>query len=81
MLSIGFETTSNELGAGFLESIYEKTLLVALHEKGLEATAQVVLEAIFRNSAVAIFAADILVEKRVLLELKVVKNLAPQHTA
>jgi GxxExxY protein len=72
---------SNELGAGFLESVYEKALLIALRDRGLSAEAQSPLKVIFRNQTVGDFFADIVVENTVLLELKAVKALAPEHQA
>lgn len=72
---------SNELGAGFVESVYEKALVVALRQKELKAQAQVPLTATFRGQSVGEFLADILVEDIVLLELKAVKALAPEHQA
>lgn len=72
---------SNELGAGFVESVYEKALLIALRQKGLKAQAQVPLTVTFRGRSVGQFLADILVKDTVLLELKAVKALAPEHQA
>jgi GxxExxY protein len=72
---------SNELGAGFLESVYEKALLIALTDRGLVAQSQIPLKVNFRNQIVGDFIADIVVENSVLLELKAVKNLAPEHQA
>lgn len=70
-----------ELGAGFLESVYEKALLLALHQKGLAAVAQYPLKVSFRGENVGEFFADILVEQKVLVELKAIKILAPEHQA
>jgi GxxExxY protein len=70
-----------ELGCGFLESVYEKALLIALRQKGLFAKSQVPLSVIFRGEVVGEFFADILVEDRVLVELKSAKSLAPEHQA
>ncbi|QWV91945.1 GxxExxY protein [Geomonas oryzisoli] len=72
---------SNELGNGFLESVYEKSLLIALEEAGLRAQAQVPLQVFYRNKNVGDFYADVVVEGIVLLELKAVKTLAPEHVA
>ncbi|WP_136514314.1 GxxExxY protein [Geomonas edaphica] len=72
---------SNELGSGFLESVYEKALLVALTDVGLQADSQVPLKVVYRNKVVGDFFADIVVEGTVLLELKAVKALAPEHIA
>jgi GxxExxY protein len=72
---------SNELGCGFLESVYEKALLIALTEAGLKAESQTSLKVMFRGQAVGEFFPDIIVESSVLLELKAVKALAPEHLA
>lgn len=72
---------SNELGAGFLESVYEKALLIALHQKGLGARSQVTIAVIFRSDNVGDFFADILVEDKIIVELKAVMALALQHKA
>ena len=70
-----------ELGAGFLESVYQKALLIALRQRGIKAEAQFPLSVTFRGQVVGEFVADILVEDKVLLELKAVKELAPEHQA
>jgi GxxExxY protein len=70
-----------ELGSGFLESVYEKALLIALREKGLKAVSQAPIAVIFRNQIVGEFFADILVEDQVIIELKVAKSLMPEHLA
>ena len=80
ILNASFEV-SNELGNGFLESVYEKALLLALQGKGLKAEAQVPLKVKFRDHVVGDFYADIIVEDQVLLELKTVKALASEHIA
>ena len=72
---------SNELGCGFLESVYEKALLIALQESGLQARGQVPFKVMFRGQIVGDFCPDILVENEVLVELKAVKSLAPEHMA
>ena|SRR3989338_3718963 len=71
----------NELGAGFLESVYEKALLIVLKEKRLKAEHQVPLSVKFRGKSVGDFFADILVEGAVILELKAVSKLSPEHSA
>lgn len=71
----------NELGAGFLESVYEKALLVALRQRGLSVIAQHPIKVIFRGQSVGDFYADILVEDKVIVELKAVKAVTPEHQA
>ena len=70
-----------ELGSGFLESVYEKSLLIALSQKGIAARPQVPLHVTFRGEVVGEFFADILVEDTIIVELKTVKNLLPEHQA
>ena len=71
----------NELGAGFLESVYEKALLLALRQKGLTALSQHPVKVMFRGECVGEFYADIFVEGKVIVELKTVKAIAPEHQA
>ncbi|MBL6992142.1 MAG: GxxExxY protein [Bacteriovoracaceae bacterium] len=72
---------SNELGVDFLESVYEKALIIALADKEIDATAQSPLKVLFRDKVVGDFYADILVEDKVIIELKAVKALSPEHEA
>lgn len=72
---------SNELGIGFVESVYEKALVVALQQKGLKAERQIPLTVYFRGVVVGEFFADVLVENKVLIELKAVKNFVNEHFA
>ena len=59
----------NELGHGFLESVYEKAFEVALNSKGLDVRRQIQVPVWFREQKVGDFVADVLVNRSVLLEL------------
>ncbi len=72
---------SRELGSGFLESVYERAFALALSQEGLAVETQVHLEVHFRGEIVGRFLADMLVEGKVLLELKAVEHLLPEHQA
>lgn len=72
---------SNELGCGFLESVYARAVMIALNDVGLNAKSQVPLKVMFRKQVVGDFCPDILVEDEVIVELKAVKALAPEHVA
>jgi GxxExxY protein len=72
---------ANELGHGFLESVYVKALMVALSQKELSVESEVPLQVLFRGQVVGDFYADLLVERCVLVELKAVKALVPEHQA
>ena len=76
-----FYDVYNELGYGFLESVYEESLLIALRDAGLAADRQVPVPVWFRNHKVGDFRADLLVESTVLLELKSTRVLERGHDA
>lgn len=75
-----FEVAS-ELGSGFLESVYEKALAMALRQKGLNVQCQHPIKVMFRGQCVGEFYADLLVEGCVIVELKAAKALAAEHMA
>lgn len=72
---------SRVLGSGFLEKVYEKALLKELSLQGLEARNQVPLAIHYKGGLVGEYVADILVEDRVLLELKAQADLSVAHEA
>ena len=78
ILAAAFEVT-NELGVGFVESVYENALLIALRQGGLAAMQQTPLSVNFRGCLVGQFFIDVLVEETVLMELKAAKTLIPEH--
>lgn len=65
----------NELGPGFLESVYKRSMAIALSEIGLEIEVECPVPVSFRGQIVGDFRADITVENRVLLELKALKHI------
>jgi len=71
----------NELGYGFLESVYEESMAMALREAGLQAGRQVAVPVLFRGQQVGDFRADLLVEHKVILELKAARTLDQSHEA
>jgi GxxExxY protein len=71
----------NELGSGFLESVHEKALLLALRQRGLTVESQKPLNVFFRGVCVGDFYADLVVDGKVIVELKAVKTLLPEHQA
>ena len=72
---------SNELGCGFLESVYRKALIIALNDKHLNALAHSPLDVIFRGISVGQFQTDIIVNSRVILEIKCVRCILVEHEA
>ena len=76
-----FYDVYNELGYGFLESVYEESLVIALRQTGLDVERQLVIPVWFRGHEVGRFRGDILVEDSVLLELKSARILEAAHEA
>jgi GxxExxY protein len=76
-----FYEVYNELGHGFLESVYETALEVALTSKGLIVHRQIEVPVWFRGKKIGDFTADMLVDKCVLLELKAGRALDSAHEA
>ena len=72
---------SNELGAGFVESVYHRAVEIALTEQGFRVESEKSLSVHFRSRVVGQFFADLVVNETVLLELKAVKSLLPEHHA
>ena len=71
----------NELGYGLLRSIDEESMAIALSQTGLDAQRQVAVPVLFRGHEVGDFRADLLVESKVLLELKAARALDRPHEA
>ena len=76
-----FYEVYNELGNGFLESVYHRSLVLALKSAGLEVCSRVAIPVWFRGFQVGHFEADVLVENCVLLELKAARSLDSSHRA
>ncbi len=72
-------TVHNTLGAGFLEKVYENALGVELQLAGLTVVQQHALPVRYRGHLVGEYFADLLVEGRLVIEVKAVVNLAKEH--
>jgi GxxExxY protein len=69
----------NKMGFGFLESVYEKCLLIELLKAGLDAEAQKPITVYYDDEIVGEFVADIIVNDTVILELKSVRRVIKAH--
>jgi len=70
-----------KLGYGFLEKVYENSLMVLLRREGIEARQQVGIRVHFEGEAVGYYLADILVAGKFVLEVKAVEGLIDAHRA
>jgi len=71
----------SKLGYGFLEKVYENALMVLFRREGIEAKQQAPITVYFEEEVVGNYYADILVEDKVILEIKSVENIIDAHIA
>ena len=71
----------NVLGAGFLEKVYRNALLKELKLRGHRAEAEVKIPVSYKGESVGDYYADVLVDERVILELKALAGLTGEHEA
>lgn len=69
----------NQLGAGFLEKVYENALRIELTKQGLQAQQQIPISVYYDGENVGDYYADIWVEERIIVELKAVQTLSKEH--
>ena len=76
-----FYEVFNELGCGFLESVYEKALTISLRKQNLSFECQKDLRVYFQGEEIGFFKADIIVEDKILIEIKACQNINNAHIA
>ncbi len=69
----------NELGAGFLEKIYENALVIELKDAGLSVEQQYPIKVYYHENIIGDYVADIVVEDKIIVELKAVNTLVRAH--
>jgi GxxExxY protein len=74
-----FYNVYNELGYGFLEKVYEKAMLYELKLIGLTADNQTPVKVEYKNKIIGDYYADIIVENKVIIELKAIECIIPEH--
>ena len=72
-----FYDVYNTLGYGFLESVYARSMVLELTRRGFEVATQASAEVRYQGDIVGTFRADIIVESRLVLELKAARSLTP----
>ena len=72
---------ANSLGSGFLEKVYERALIVELRLRGLRAESQAALRVMYKGESIGDYYVDILVEEKLIVELKCVDSFTNEHLA
>ena len=80
VIGAAFEV-SNTLGVGFLEKVYERSLLQELRLQGIHAESQVSFSVTYKGHCVGDYFADLLVEGELVVELKCAEKLTNEHMA
>ena len=76
-----FYNVYNKLGFGFLEKVYENAMLIELKKFGLNVAKQVPVKVHYDNYLIGDYYADIIVNNKLILELKAMENLCEEHEA
>jgi GxxExxY protein len=76
-----FYKVYNELGFGFIESVYRESMAIALTEAGLSIVVEAAIPVTYHGKSVGTFRADIMVERKVYLELKTADQISKAHEA
>ncbi len=70
-----------ELGAGFLEKVYENALLIELQTQGLKVKRQEPLNVYYKNKIIGDYYADLIIEDKVIIEIKAINEMNKAHEA
>jgi GxxExxY protein len=76
-----FYNVYDELGGGFLESVYERALMIEFRDQGINCENQKILNVYYKDELVGDFKADIVIEDKIIIEIKAVKSILPLHAA
>jgi len=76
-----FYRVYNTLGYGFLEKIYENAMMIEFRRKGIPAVSQNPINVFYGDEIIGEYFADILVDRKVIVEIKATKNLIIDHEA
>ena len=74
-----FYNVYNTLGYGFLEKVYERAMIIELKKFGMKCESQKPINVYYEDEEVGEYFADILIEKRVIVELKAVESIVKKH--
>ncbi len=76
-----FYKVHNTLGYGFLEKVYENAMMIEFRKAYIPAVSQNPIKVIYEEEVVGEYFADILVDRKVIVEIKATKTLIADHEA
>nr|CBH37960.1 conserved hypothetical protein [uncultured archaeon] len=76
-----FYRVYNKLGYGFLEKVYENAMMIELKKAGFPAVSQYAIKVLYEGEVIGEYYADILVENKVIVEIKAARSLVKENEA
>ena len=76
-----FYIVYNKLGYGFLEKVYENAMMIELKKEGITAASQSAIKVFYEGEVIGEYYADILVDSKVIVEIKAAKRLVEENEA
>ncbi|MGB9700627.1 MAG: GxxExxY protein [Thermodesulfobacteriota bacterium] len=76
-----FYKVYNKLGYGFLEKVYENAMMIEFQKENIPAISQAPIKVLYEGTIVGEYFADILVNNKIILEIKAAKNLIEENDA
>ena len=76
-----FYRVYNKLGYGFLEKVYENAMMIEFKKDGIQAVAQAAIKVLYEGEVIGEYYADVMVENKMIVEIKATKSLATEHEA
>ena len=76
-----FYRVYNELGYGFLERVYENAMMIEFKREGILAVSQSPIKVFYEGEVIGEYYADLLVDNKVIVEIKAAKRLAEENEA
>jgi GxxExxY protein len=76
-----FYKVYNKLGYGFLEKVYENAMMLELKKEAIEAVTQYPIKVMYDDNVIGEYVADILVEDKVIIEIKASRCLVEENEA
>ena len=74
-----FYKVYNTLGYGFLEKVYENALIHEITSVGFNASSQFPVDVFYENKKVGVYFADIIIDSKIIIEVKAVETIAKEH--
>ena len=76
-----FYKAYNNLGYGFLEKVYENAMMIEFKRIGIPVVSQFAIKVVYESEVIGEYFADVLVDNKVIVEIKALKSLAVENEA